>query len=107
MCGVRTVFPRYEIPSVVGFGLAVALLMFRDMVMCPRKGYFSVLFDEENCLVGSPFAFFIQGHSTNRPAPKLKSVGDQPFGSPLGAWEMAGRSRRSETPQAAIENSLT
>ena len=43
-CGVRTVFPRYEIPSVVGFGLAVALLLFRDMVMCPRKGYFSVLF---------------------------------------------------------------
>ena len=37
--------------------LAVALLMFRDMVMCPRKGDFSVLFDEENCLGGSPFAF--------------------------------------------------
>ena len=23
----------------------------------PHKGYFSVLIDEENCLVGSPFAF--------------------------------------------------
>ena len=57
MCGVRAVFPRYEIPSVVGFGLAVALLLFRDMVKRPRKGDFSVLFDEENCLVGSPFAF--------------------------------------------------
>ena len=38
----------------------------------PRKGDFSVLFDEENCLVGSPFAFFIQGHSTNRPAQSNK-----------------------------------
>ena len=87
MCGVRTVFPRYEIPSVVGFGLAVALLLFRDMVKRPRKGDFSVLFDEENCLVGSPFAFFIQGHSTNRPAPKLKSVGVQPFGFGKG-WSL-------------------
>ena len=60
MCGVRTVFPRYEIPSVVGFGLAVALLLFRDMVKRPRKGDFSVLFDEENCLVGSPFVFLFR-----------------------------------------------
>ena len=44
--GAPAGFPRYEIPSVVGFGQAVALLMFRDMVMRPRKGYFSVLFVE-------------------------------------------------------------
>ena len=29
----------------------------------PHKGYFSVLIDEENCLGGSPFAFYVQGHS--------------------------------------------
>ena len=40
-CGVRTVFSRYEIPSVVGFGQAVALLLWSDIVKRPRKGYFA------------------------------------------------------------------
>ena len=30
--------------------LAVALLLFRDMVMRPRKGYFCVLFDGRTAL---------------------------------------------------------
>ena len=63
--------------------LAVALLMFRDMVMCPRKGDFSVLFDEENCFCGSPFAFYIQVNSTHRPAPETKKR----WGPALWLWK--------------------
>ena len=38
-------------------------------------------------LCGSPFAFYIQAHSTTRPAPKLKSVGVQPLGFGKG-WSL-------------------
>ena len=35
----------------------------------PRKGDFSVLFDEENCLVGSPFAFLFSDTASTDPHP--------------------------------------
>ena len=76
---------------------AVALLMFRDMVMRPRKGDFAFclwsaqilcgsfcfLFVEHTDFVRFIFAFYIQGHSTNRPAPETKKR----WGPALGLWQ--------------------
>ena len=73
----------------------------------PRKGNFSVLFDEENCLVGSPFAFFIHGHSTNRPAPETKKFASLFKAAGFLRAESLSRPRKGEIPQAAVKNSFT
>ena len=35
----------------------------------PHKGYFGVLFDEENCFGGSPFAFLFRDTAPTDPHP--------------------------------------
>ena len=75
--------------------------------MRPRKGNFSVLIDEENCFGGSPFAFYIQVNSTDRPAPETKKFASLFKAAGFQRAESFGRPRKGETPQVAVKNSLT
>ena len=47
--------------------------MFRDLVMCPRKGYFSVLFVNRTDFVRFIFLFRFRGTAPTDPHQKLKS----------------------------------
>ena len=56
---------------------AVALLLFRDIVKRPRKGYFSVLFDGRTAFAVLLLLFMFRGTATTDPHPKEKVR--QPF----------------------------
>ena len=78
---------------------AVALLMRREQVKRPRKGYFA--FWLLNAKLWRSSLGTYQAHSTHRPAPKLKSVGVQPFGFGKGWSPSQGRNSASRSQKFA------
>ena len=60
---------------------AVALLMFRDMVMRPRKGYFSVLFVERTAFA------VITWRISSEQQPQTRTQKKKRWGPALGLWQ--------------------
>ncbi len=73
--------------------------MRREQVKRPRKGYFA--FWLLNAKLWRSSLGTYQAHSTHRPAPKLKSVGVQPFGFGKGWSPSQGRNSASRSQKFA------
>ena len=73
--------------------------------MCPRVGTLVIGLMGGTAL--AVLSFFFQVCQTNRPAPEAKKFASLSKAAGFQRAESFGRSRRSETPQLTVINSLT